>query len=65
MSAILTPDERAWIRGRHAQALWHNPPRYCFTDLELWPCSTIRCLNALEAAEADIERLHRGQDAAQ
>ena len=49
----LTPDERALLRQRHMQ-LHKGFCRKCGDET---PCPTIRCLDALEAAEAQIERL--------
>ena len=54
MSATLTPDERAWLRERHRPGSWHIPPNHCSTCVQDWPCPTIRCLDALEAAEIEL-----------
>ena len=50
------------VRGRHdryTETIYGAllPKTYCVRCIEPWPCDAIRALDALDAAEADAERL--------
>lgn len=50
-----TAAERAEWRESHLSR--PDLPEFCSECLDLWPCPTIRMLDALDAAEADVARL--------
>ena len=53
-----TAAERAEWREQHKKAIWPpDPLSSCSWCADPWPCPTIRLADALDAAEADRERL--------
>lgn len=59
---MITPEERAELRKYHVEGryspdgLWFSREGLCNRDMEVWPCPTVRLLDALEAVEALLRR---------